>query len=310
MAFSSYLKMIKTNTLFILGAGASKPFGYPTGIELRESIITVTKEKEIVQSLGGHVDVHNDRVQLYEFINAFKGSGVYSIDSFLEYRPEYMYIGKMAIAASLIEKEVDNHLRTTEGNWYMYLFDRIKVSFEKLDQNNISFITFNYDRSLEQFLFEAIRNLFGKKPEECAEKIEKIPIVHLYGQLHPLPWQEESGIMYSPNKRLIKRLKTAPITIKIISDEREVDSSEEFQKAYKLVKDARRIYFLGFGFDETNLKRLKISLMKEKMIWGTALGLETSKYNWVTEYFQAQNTGIVLHKGDALSLLQESLKIE
>jgi len=35
--------MIKTKTLFILGAGASAPFGYPTGIELRKAILTNKK---------------------------------------------------------------------------------------------------------------------------------------------------------------------------------------------------------------------------------------------------------------------------
>jgi len=31
--------MIDTPTLFILGAGASKPYGYPTGAELRTDIV-------------------------------------------------------------------------------------------------------------------------------------------------------------------------------------------------------------------------------------------------------------------------------
>lgn len=30
--------MITENTIFILGAGASKPYGFPTGAELREQI--------------------------------------------------------------------------------------------------------------------------------------------------------------------------------------------------------------------------------------------------------------------------------
>ena len=31
--------MIETPTLFVLGAGASKPYGYPTGPELRSEIV-------------------------------------------------------------------------------------------------------------------------------------------------------------------------------------------------------------------------------------------------------------------------------
>ncbi len=32
-------EMIRTPTLFILGAGASRPFGYPTGNDLRHKIL-------------------------------------------------------------------------------------------------------------------------------------------------------------------------------------------------------------------------------------------------------------------------------
>lgn len=45
--------MIKTNTLFILGAGASKPFGYPTGKELRDLIRGQRNDNIIVRALAG-----------------------------------------------------------------------------------------------------------------------------------------------------------------------------------------------------------------------------------------------------------------
>ena len=180
--------MIKTQTLFILGAGASAPFGYPTSVGLRNSILSRGNDPTILQALN----YMNDDPKPFEkefnrFLDEFARSSVYSIDSFLEYRTEFMEVGKINIAAFLINHEEDRNLRlATDKNWYMYLYDRLKVSFDEFDKNNISFITFNYDRSLEQFLFEAVLCRFGKSPKECAEKLKSIPIVHLYGQLDPL----------------------------------------------------------------------------------------------------------------------------
>lgn len=309
--------MIKTKTLFILGAGASVPFVYPTSGELRHEILFESNkyEVDIVRALNLYDDNVKDFYHsIEEFKEAFSKSGVYSIDSFLEHRPEFMKIGKTFIAKILISCEKEDNLRNAKNNWYMYLFDCLKGSFGQLDQNNISFITFNYDRSLEHFLFEAIRNQFGREPKECTEMINNFfPIIHLYGQLDPLPWQEEThGKEYSSTKNLVKRLIAAPRNIKLISDEQDVGKSENFQEAYKHIEWADRIFFLGFSFDETNLKRLNISLMKNKTIIGTTYGLAPARYNCARNYLNNKaETEIHLHNDkDALSLLQNYLEIE
>lgn len=304
--------MIYTKTLFILGAGASRPFGYPTGSELRTDIFKNRQNQAIINALNREEMDPNFFSNLQtDFLNNFMQSSVYSIDSFLEHRTEFMEIGKMNIASNLIIHEHDSMLRRTENNWYMYLFDRIKLSFEQLNKNNISFITFNYDRSLEQFFFEAIRYRFGEKPATCAEMLKNIPIVHLYGQLDLLPWQGSDGQEYSPNKKLTSRLRASAQNIKLISDERDVKKSEEFQKAYDLIGRADLIIFLGFGFDETNLERLNISLMKGKRVISTGLGLEPTKSAWVKSHFVDKGgVSISIQDRDSLSLLHHHLDIE
>ncbi len=303
--------MIKTDTLFILGAGSSKPFGYPTSDELRNLIRNGKMRPKLIKALNLCNDDARDFQKIVdEFTSEFSKSSIY-IDFFLEQRPEFMDIGKMAIAAYLIQYENDSRLRNSEDNWYMYLYKRLKSSFEDFDKNNIYFITFNYDRSLEQFLFEALRSTFKKPINECAEKLTKIPIVHLYGQLDFLPWQNSNNKLYSSNNDLIERIRNAKYNLKLISDERNVSESEEFKNAYGLIEKARNIYFLGFSFDETNLKRLNIKLMKGKRVVGTALGLEPTRKNWIRGYF-SDNTGssINLFDTDSLSLVKELLEFE
>jgi hypothetical protein len=46
---------------------------------------------------------------------------------------------------------------------------------------------FNYDRSLEHFLFTALKYSSGKSDDECAGKLKTIPIIHLHGDLGALP---------------------------------------------------------------------------------------------------------------------------
>lgn len=175
--------MIKTKTLFILGAGASKPYGYPTGNDLRYKILTMMDEDDIIDAYTKWYLQKNKNMLVSNssevFKEKFEGSADYSIDAFLEHRPEFMEIGKIYIAKILISFEEDKRLRNIKDNWYMYLFNRMKISFEELGKNKISFITFNYDRSLEYFLFKAIQDKFTKTSNECAEMMKKFPIVHL-----------------------------------------------------------------------------------------------------------------------------------
>jgi hypothetical protein len=59
--------MIANRTTLILGAGASKPFGYPTGVELREQII-------------GRLGMRVQDPIYEELLNRFRWSLVSSID--------------------------------------------------------------------------------------------------------------------------------------------------------------------------------------------------------------------------------------
>jgi len=305
--------MIKTKTLFILGAGASKPFGYPTGVELHDLICSHRNIGIITEALTPV----NEAKATYEgyvekFINEFSKSSVYSIDLFLEQRTEFMDIGKMAIATYLIQCERDERLRQIDGNWYMYLFDRLKSSFDDFEKNAIAFITFNYDRSLEQFSFEALRNRFGKSHFECSQKLKNIKMLHLYGQLDPLPWQSENDNGFSyVNNLFIPRIKNAQVNLKLINDERHIEESKEFNQAFELIQWAEHIYFLGFSFDETNLRRLNIQLMKGKYIIGTSLDLESTKVTWTKKFFRSMTgDSIQLLNTDVLTLLKEHLHYE
>lgn len=310
--------MIKTETVFILGAGASNPFGYPIGTGLADAILNDnTYEKDVVSALNIYRGDSDKpfREEVTKFKEAFSKAGTYTIDSFLAEReipqPELVDLGKTIIAKILISYERDNNLRVNEKNWYKFLFNHMKTSFEELNQNKISFITFNYDRSLEYYLFEAIRNLFSSEPLDNVVKMMKnFPIVHLYGKLDPLPWQGQHGEEYSATKNLINRLRAAKTNIQLIGGRQDIGESKNFEDAYRLLGKAGHIFFLGFGFDETNLERLQVKYMNGKKIWGTQLGVVGADLRRMQSHFSKRSVDISLHNLDNLSLLQQYLEFE
>ena len=206
--------MITTPTVFVLGAGASMPYGFPSGRQLVEQICEATRPKSTVLSdipddshyLLSRESIQKilidkfDQTKIEEFGKALYLSHQYSIDAFLEHRPEFTDIGKYSISLFILRKEVEADLVSFENRnkgCYQYLFNKINTRLSEFDRNQISFVTFNYDRSLEHFLFISFINAHRLSDKECASLTNNIPIVHVHGMLGKLPWQDDkTGIPY------------------------------------------------------------------------------------------------------------------
>jgi hypothetical protein len=104
--------MLKIKTVFVLGAGSSVPFGFPTGPSLTLQIV------EHLEDRGSFFGILTDTLKIdhqhvLDFAKALRYSGKNSIDAFLEHRPEYMAVGKGAIATSLIQYEQPHQIMGT-----------------------------------------------------------------------------------------------------------------------------------------------------------------------------------------------------
>lgn len=260
--------MIEIPTVLILGAGASKPYGFPLGKELVDKVLRLFEDEtndEIFYLLGF------EKQARLEFKEALLYSSRNSVDAFLEHRFEFIEIGKAAIAMCLIPNEATDRLYNTD-NWYRYLFNKMNTSFDEFQKNKISFVTFNYDRSLEHYLFTSLKSAYGKSDQECSEKLNQFNIIHLHGSLSKLPWQGAAELVrpYKPDIT-VEGLKLAASQIKIIHED--ISNNPEFEAAQLLFESAKRIYFLGFGYDGTNINRLGIKkYITGKSMMGTALG--------------------------------------
>ncbi len=269
--------MIEKPTVLILGAGASEPYGFPTGHELLYKIRTAL-DPEGTSYLRTMLIEQDIRVsQINDFHKELMHSDPSSVDEFLEYRPEFLPVGKLAIALSLIPFENEDSLFKRDLNelsWYQYLFNKLYVpSTNKFINNNLSIITFNYDRSIEHYFFTVLKARSNKSEEECARILEAIPIIHVHGKLGALPWQEESGRPYDSEN--LGNIKEVSKQINVIR--KDLDKSSEFEEAYEFYLSlAEKIIFLGFGYHEANLRRLRIGDLKGKTIIGTCYGLGNS----------------------------------
>jgi hypothetical protein len=280
--------MIERPTVLVLGAGASMPFGFPSGQELMREILEEINPDSAKMLFRALLRFDFNANEIDRFYNSLSRSQKCSVDEFLEHRPEFMRMGKIAITLKLStyedEKKLFDH-NTTDKNWYRYLWNKLSdVHFEQFDKNKLSIITFNYDRSIEHYLITAMMALYEKPENECAEKLKGIPIIHVHGRLGALPWQEESGRSYYKGINY-DDVESVSKQIKVIT-EQENDTSPEFDEAFKILSSSKFICFLGFGYNSTNLRRLRIqSLLPKKIVFGTSFGFGLSErkdisYKW------------------------------
>jgi hypothetical protein len=273
--------VISTKTVFVLGAGASNPFGLPLGSELKQDVLT------------GYGDTTGHAVHLYnttpfsqadtaEFVNAFGFSGLGSVDAFLERREKFLAIGKSMMGIELAFKENPGRLWQDGGNWLTYLFSSmIGNTLEEFAENQVSFVTFNYDRSVEHFLFTSLLNSFGQSVQQTKSVVEKIPIIHLHGRLGYLPWQATKNVVvYGTRSIDVDAMKTFRSQIKVVHEDINDGRDREFSQAKELLGKAARVHLLGFGFGVRNVQRLGLADLAPHAFSGTSYGLtEREKAN-------------------------------
>jgi hypothetical protein len=242
-------------TVLLLGAGASACMGFPIGSELRKSILDLSRSHRIDFAIGAGL-IRTDMSELYQFNTEFGNSQTYSIDAFLARRPEFSDIGKRAIATVLLESESQQDPLTIESddNWYRYLFNLISSDdWKSLTFEGVSIVTFNYDRSLQTYLLRAIQASYGVSSQQAAEKLKTLRLVHVYGSLGS-PFEGDTSYLVYGGGATRDRVEKAAASLRVIPEGRDDDPTLE--AARKELESAKNIAILGFGFDETNLKRL------------------------------------------------------
>jgi len=301
--------VIERQTVLVVGAGASIPFKFPSGRQLVTGVCTGLR-KDSAQLFQLLRTCKFDAAQIVAFGDALAKSGRTSVDRFLEFREEFLAVGKTAIAATLIPFEVEAELFGTDRNWIEYVWQH-RGSLDEIARGRLSIVTFNYDRSVEHYLLTTLQNAYGITPERAAQYVQRaIPIVHVYGQLGGLPLLNGKGARpYEPAEPADAPLTafTAKDSIKIVHEG--IDDNLALGRAYQLITEADVICFLGFGYLKENMERLGLDNRKNTAhVWGSACSVGQGDRAAITQFLaRSQKPGITLGTAsqDALEFLRQ-----
>ncbi|MGE0446080.1 MAG: hypothetical protein AB7P99_12705 [Vicinamibacterales bacterium] len=305
--------MIKSPTLFVLGAGASKPFGYPTGAELRAILCSASIRDSDGTVYRKLVEAGNQPAQIKEFTNAFERSGFVSIDRFLALRQDFASTGRAAIAAAISECNSEWRLyRTAQSDgkyvpgtsdWYSYLWERMTAgaanATDVMRENKVSFITFNYDRSLERFLLNSLTYGFGADSAQSSQLLSEFPIHHVYGSL-ARKGQEDVHNDGMPPPQVLREFAE---NIRVMPNQR----PDEDPRCLEMFNAADQVFFLGFGFDEMNCMRLglgQVFAAKSPRVFATCLKQPKGEVAVIRSRFGKTTAGMALDDTDCLGVLR------
>jgi hypothetical protein len=244
-----------------------------------------------------------DRLDAFRF--SFQRSGLYSIDAFLQNRPDQAEVGKSAIAFQIMSQEVHGSLYAANPgtDWYRHLVNRMSAPLGKFTENQVAFITFNYDRSLEYYLVQHLAGAHQIGDAQAFEIISKIPIIHLHGDVGALPWAKEHGRCYN-NEIRAEQLTNWAKRIHIVHDEL-ADRESRFADAIREMQSAELLLFLGFSFDPINTDRLRLDSLRNPGI-GTCYGFTQLEKNAT----QARlNNRVNLYDFDCLGMLRNTVQL-
>jgi hypothetical protein len=274
-------------TTLILGAGASFDIGYPTGDGLKSHILLTIKKGNGLYDMAMKADFSEDRISRFGI--ALAKSTTKTIDEFLLHRTDFIDIGRFAIAHELTMRENVPIEDRVENSWYLDLRRRLGSKLEYLKPSELRIITFNYDRSLEHFLFGAYDSLHPEHTDpryiESSFK-EKLFVGHVHGVLSPLTWQHINGRAYVlPTDA--QQLLSISRGIVLPHEPAEFKLSDG-RAPSAVIDESEQIFFLGFGYAESNLRKLGFLPGKSypsQLIGGTTVGMEPEEIRAVHEYF-------------------------
>ena len=281
--------MIEVPTVLVVGAGSSKEYDYPTGPELRDIILDglADSNSKIHRQLTRQL---YDDSAIKAFRSTFADSQLPTIDQFLEGHSDFAPMGKLAIACALIPYEQREKLerRSKRPTWYDYLWDELRQDIDNFTDNKLTIVTFNYDRSLEQYLGRALE-VAGAT--DISERLSSLGFIHVYGTLGPRPYVDPVPRPYSDTDDL-NALQEAAADIRIINREDDDELLSQFKLARNALSEAKRVVMLGFGYEAKNVERLGLRLSVEGRhagVLGTAWKIPAMQLETVKEVVGLQH---------------------
>jgi hypothetical protein len=252
--------------VFVIGAGASYEVGLPLGIDLTRRVAEAmnVRESSLMRAMraptvGPAAAAAN---RLNRVLPTFD-----SIDEALHWLsddPLAVELGKIGIADEIMKAERSSLLYNAVGDgrpdlakvdatWLPILLSLLISGLKRTDadsvRRNVTFINFNYDRSLEHYLFWALQERASMEEDRSRSLVSSLDVIRPYGGLGKLWTAENSYGQTSDPKEISKRIRT-------FTEQRNEETGDQIQRA---IHNSRVLVFLGFGFHSQNLDALTIT---------------------------------------------------
>jgi hypothetical protein len=291
--------MIRNRTVFVLGAGASHEAGLPLGAQLAAMLRADLNFRvdsgsleegslELFEAIKQHAQRRNQ--PLDQYVDAGRRlsralASASSIDDAIHTFDSDDFVpavGKMAIVVRILKAETESKLyersgteygpANLQGSWYDHLsrvlFEQVRKSNIETVFQNVSFVNFNYDRSLIAYLRLALSWRFSIKLGEASSLLSGLKILNPYGSLGLLEGNNEIGYGALPSASAVLRTFENIRTF----NEQDLEASAIADIRDEL-SQAKVVVFLGFGYHRQNLKIIKPAKPIASTILGTAYGV-------------------------------------
>lgn len=265
------------------------PYGLPSGASLLNAAKSADPE-----ALRARIHENAELHRVRSFCATVRNCQIDSLDALLEHRRDIQQVGKMFMASTILESEQKAaNTFNTPGDWFQYLFSRMAEGCQSIDQflklNNVTFVTYNFDRLIEAKLIDGVQAQYGDRIKNLTDFFGQIPVIHLHGSLGPLVLRKHRPVLglnnfNQPLDELddIEELMTDPLleaakSIQIVSEAK--PDTEGFIAARKAVDIAAQLFFLGFGFGKDNVHRLLQGLKPaQRQISATRMGMTDAEF--------------------------------
>ena len=280
--------MIRTRTTFIVGAGAGTELQMPTS---RELIQRIAQSFDFERFTGDIQTRDNTVLQQYlarlaaplkatfEDMRAaadriFRAASlIESIDAILEQQshdPLTAAAGKIAVAHFICQAESKSTIRPEpkapgelpmqgSENW-LFEFARLVTSGVPRNRaenclDNVTVVSFCYDRAIEHFLPYSFAMAFGMSLDEAQAIVcARLTIVRPYGEIGRLPWQPGDAPECDWGTEMPENINRLAGQIRTIGEaSRDRPTIAAIGAA---VTEAQHLAILGFGFDPANVELL------------------------------------------------------
>ncbi len=294
-----------SKTVYIIGAGASKEVGLPTGNELKNEISNLLDIRyDYVKQISGDSLIREALDKLTSNTDPLLKAARHirdampqaiSIDNFIDTHRDNKNIaicGKLAIIRAILSAEQNSSLyfkktrvdstidfNALTNTWYIPFFQLLteNCATNNLEERleSIVLIIFNYDRCIEHFLYHALQNYYKLSESESAQLIRKINIYHPYGSVGALPWTSNTNSMSFGDSPYSEQLLKLIEQIKTFTEGTDPDSSD-ISSIKEHMTTADRLVFLGFAFHKLNMQLIapqKSSVWPKLNCYATILGI-------------------------------------